>query len=215
MTDTAIAQRRAALRRTGLDADALPDSPLDLFSVWHDDWRATAPHDPAAAVLATTDDRHRPSARWIDLAHVDHGFVLFTAYTSRKSTDLAVHPHAELCFGWLELARQVRVGGVVERLSPLESDDRFASLPRPVQVLAWSTDQRSPLAGRGSVHQRLTEVAGRFEGQEVPRPEFWGGLRLVPDSVEFWQGRSDEVHDRVLYRRPGAGAPWTTEWMSP
>lgn len=212
--DTAIAQKRAALRRTGVDAHALPDSPLDLFTAWHDEWRA-AGRDPAAAVLATADDRHRPSARWIDLARLDHGFVFFTSYTSRKSTDLAVHPVAELCFGWLDLARQVRVGGSVERLSPPDSDDHFASLPRPVQLLTWATDQRSPRAGRDSVHTRLAEVNGRFDGQEIPRPPTWGGLRLIPDTVEFWQGRSDEVHDRVLYRRPGERAPWTTEWISP
>ncbi|WFE37415.1 pyridoxal 5'-phosphate synthase [Micromonospora sp. WMMD998] len=197
-------QQAEGPRRIGTD-------PLRQFQEWRAEWVARSPADPAAAVLATVGPDGRPSARYVDLARVDTGFVFFTGYRSRKATDLAVSPYAELCFGWLETSRQVRVAGPVERLDPLSSDEYYSRLPRPVQLLAWSTDQRSvldePLTGRIAATER------RFAGQEIPRPTQWGGLRLLPESIEFWQGGPADVPERLRYRRTEDG--WTGERIAP
>ncbi|MCZ7421220.1 pyridoxal 5'-phosphate synthase [Verrucosispora sp. WMMA2121] len=185
--------------------------PLRRFQDWRADWVARCPADPAAVVLATVGPDGRPTARYVDLARVDTGFVFFTSYRSRKATDLAVHPYAELCFGWLETSRQVRVNGPVERLDPLASDEYYSRLPRPVQLLAWSTDQRSVLDE--PLTDRIVATERRFAGQEIPRPTQWGGLRLLPEQIEFWQGGPAGAPERLRYRRTGDG--WAGERIAP
>ncbi|WP_434740116.1 pyridoxine/pyridoxamine 5'-phosphate oxidase [Micromonospora sp. SH-82] len=196
-----------------LDLTTVDDDPLRRLRSWYDQWRAGGHAAPDAAVLATVDPQGRPAARHVDVARLDDGVVFFTGLHSAKAVDLAANPNAELCFGWLAAGRQVRVGGTVERLDPLTDDDHFSRLPRPVQVLAWASDQRSTLTDRDDLRTRITEVADRFAGQEVPRPEAWGGLRLVPDRVEFWQGHPHDAPDRLRYRRDGDS--WTGERVSP
>jgi len=209
------AQLRARHRREGIEPDGLADDPLEHFRAWHAEWQAVEPHDAAAAVLATSDANHRPTVRTVDIARVDDGFVFLTSYGSRKGLNLAVNPWAALSFLWLELDRQVEVGGWVERLAAVESDAFFALQPRPLQLLAWASDQSRELDDRALLDERLAEADDRFDGQEIPRPRSWGGLRLVPDELEFWQGRAAGLNDRVRYRRAGPDEPWARRRLSP
>jgi pyridoxamine 5'-phosphate oxidase len=192
-------------------------NPLAQFHEWHTEWSSRNITDPAAgaAVLATADATGRPSARLVDIARVDHGFVFFTNYNSRKGTDLASNSLAALCFAWLALSRQVRIEGAVERLTDVESDTFFATLPHSMQLLSWASDQRQPITGQDILAQRLAEVECRFAGQEVPRSRHWGGYRLVPDSIEFWQGQGDVHTERLCYRHPVTDAEWVFERLMP
>ncbi|WP_440071898.1 pyridoxamine 5'-phosphate oxidase [Streptosporangium sp. OZ121] len=203
----------ASYRREGVEPSELESDPLAQFRRWHDEWLAAARPASSSAVLATADDAGRPSARWVDVAYVDHGFVFFTDHGSRKGADLAVNPRAALCFGWLEVGRQVRVEGEAARIPDVESDAFFAALPRGIQSLAWATDQRRIVNGGQELRESLAEVGERFSGQEVPRPVHWGGYRLVPGEVEFWQRRADEVQDRFRYSREGGG--WRIDQVAP
>jgi pyridoxamine 5'-phosphate oxidase len=214
-TATDLPTVRARLRREGLDRAALVDDPIDQFRQWRADWAATGPYDPDAAVLATADAEGRPSARWVDVADVDHGFVFLTDHGSRKALDLAVNPRAGLTFGWLEMERQVRVDGTVTRLTDVESDVLFARLPRPVQLLVWATRQSSALPDPEELRSARRKAERRFAGQEVPRGRHWGGYRLVPDEVEFWQGRLDGVQDRFRYLRTADEPGWRIERLAP
>lgn len=209
----------AALRehygQRGLDRADVADDPLTQFDRWFDEWTATEPYDPSAVALATADRAGRPSVRFVLLKGVDHGFVFFTNYASRKGQELAVNPQASLCFGWIGLERQVRVAGSVERVSEAESDDYFASRPRGSQVGAWASKQSRPVPDRVTLERRWTETDERFPADDVPRPPCWGGYRLVPDEVEFWQGRRDRLHDRLRYTRPEPGAAWAIQRLQP
>ncbi|MGP4024141.1 pyridoxamine 5'-phosphate oxidase [Actinomadura sp. 3N407] len=191
----------------------LPTDPLRQFLRWQDEWRAANAQMPDSAVLATADHHGRPSARWVDVAYVDHGFVYFTNHASRKASDVAVNPVAALCFGWLDKGRQVRAEGPVSRLDEVESDAHFATLPRSIQLLAWSSDQCAEIGDRRVVRERFDAERDRFAGQEVPRPGHWGGYRLTPEEMEFWQRRADEIQDRLRYRRREDG--WRVVRVAP
>lgn len=196
------------------ELEEAPADPLDRFRAWHGEWAATGPPDPAAAVLATVGRDGRPSARYVNVVRVDHGFVFFTDHRTRKAVDLTANPAAALCFGWLGQDRQVRVEGAVERLPGDECDERFAGLPRAVQVVLWASDGHSAVAGRDAVLARAAEVGRRFGDGPVPRPPAWGGYRLVPEVVEPWEGRDDHVHDRVRFTR-AAGGTWSVVRVAP
>jgi pyridoxamine 5'-phosphate oxidase len=215
MTETADTQAASA-STSAIHAETL-DNPLAQFHEWHAQWSSGNITDPAAAaaVLATADAAGRPSARLVDIARVDHGFVFFTNYDSRKGTDLANNPLAALCFAWLTLGRQIRVEGAVERLTDVESDTFFATLSDCVQLLSWASDQRQTITDQDVLAQRLAEVDRRFAGQEIPRSRHWGGYRLVPDSIEFWQGQGDVHTERLRYRRPDADTEWIFERLMP
>ena len=165
--------------------------------------------------LATATPDGRPSARMVLLKGVDaRGFAFFTNYESRKGAELAANPRAALVFFWVQLERQVRVEGRVERLSAEESDAYFASRPEGSQLGAWASQQSAVLPDRGPLEARYEELRAQYEGQEVPRPTFWGGFRVVPETVEFWQGRVNRLHDRLRYRRQDDGS-WVIERLSP
>jgi pyridoxamine 5'-phosphate oxidase len=170
--------------------------------------------DTAPAALATSDRAGRPSVRMVLLRGADaRGFAFFTNYASRKAVDLAENPRAALCIHWPSLEEQIRIEGPVERLPDDESDEYFATRARGSQLGAWASDQSQILPSRGTLEERYLEVARRFEGSPVTRPPFWGGFRIVPDRIEFWQGRTDRLHDRLVYLRDGEA--WRTERLYP
>jgi pyridoxamine 5'-phosphate oxidase len=177
--------------------------------------RATAARiDPVPVALATVGAGGRPSVRIVLMRHVDErGFVFHTNYGSRKALELADNPNAALCFHWPELEEQIRIEGPVEKLSSGESDDYFNGRPRGSQLGAWASDQSAELPSRDALEARVREVAQRFEGRPIPRPPFWGGYRIVPHRVEFWYGRPDRLHDRIVYVRDGKA--WRTMRLYP
>jgi pyridoxamine 5'-phosphate oxidase len=169
--------------------------------------------EPNAMVLATADADCRPSARTVLLKGVDEGgFVLYTNLESRKGLDALANPNAALVFDWLELGRQVVVTGAIERLTDEESDTYFATRPRGSQIGAHASDQSRAIASRDELDSACAEVARRYP-DAVPRPPHWGGLRVVPDAVEFWQGRPNRLHDRLRFRR--TGGDWVVERLAP
>jgi pyridoxamine 5'-phosphate oxidase len=170
--------------------------------------------DTTPVALATADNRGRPSVRMVLLRGVDdRGFVFHTNYASRKGRELDENPHAALCFHWPTLDEQIRIEGPVERLPADESDAYFAGRPRGSQLGAWSSPQSQLMDGRETLERYIRDTEARFEGQPVPRPPFWGGFRIRHERVEFWTGRQDRLHDRVVYTRDGDA--WTIERLFP
>lgn len=170
--------------------------------------------DTAPASLATADPQGRPSARIVLVRAVDQrGFVFHTNYSSRKGRELDANGHAALCFYWPTLDEQIRIEGRVERLAADESDAYFDSRPRGSQLGAWASAQSDVLPSRETLEQHYREIEKRFEGQQVPRPPFWGGYRIVPSQIEFWYGRPDRLHDRLRYTRGEGG--WQIERLYP
>jgi pyridoxamine 5'-phosphate oxidase len=170
--------------------------------------------DTAPVALATADASGRPSVRMVLLRGADeHGFVFHTNYTSRKARELTENPHAAICVHWHAIEEQIRIEGTVERLDDRASDDYFASRPRGSQIGAWASRQSEALDSRETLEEVYRAVERRFHGGPVPRPPFWGGFRLIPDRIEFWFGRADRLHDRLLYLREGNG--WRVERLYP
>jgi pyridoxamine 5'-phosphate oxidase len=201
--------------RTGflLESDVDPD-PLEQFRRWFAEAADAGIRAPEAMALATANAIGAPSARMVLLKSVDeHGFVFFTGYVSRKAGELDANPRAALLFYWDPLGRQVRIEGEVERVGEVESDAYFATRPRGAQLAASASQQSKVLSGREELDLRVAELGARYSGRDVPRPEHWGGYRLVPEMYEFWQHRDDRLHDRLRYRREGDG--WKIERLSP
>jgi pyridoxamine 5'-phosphate oxidase len=170
--------------------------------------------DTAPVALATSDRNGRPSVRMVLLRGVDErGFVFHTNYNSRKARELFENPQASLCLHWDALEEQIRIDGRVEQLPDAESDAYFAGRPRGSQLGAWCSNQSAVLASRETLEQEYRETEVRFEGKPIPRPPFWGGFRIVPDQIEFWFGRPDRLHDRLLYVRTADG--WSIQRLYP
>jgi pyridoxamine 5'-phosphate oxidase len=198
----------------GLSEAALDPDPIVEFGRWFAAVIEAGAPDPNAMILATADAHGMPSARTVLLKAVDQrGFVFYTNRTSRKGCDLAANPRAALVFPWFAVRRQVTVSGAVEVVADEEADAYFASRPRASQLGAWASRQSAVIADRATLDGWLENVAARFDGGPVPRPPFWGGYRVVPTELEFWQGRADRLHDRLRYRRDGG--EWNVARLAP
>ena len=195
------------------ETDLLPD-PLAQFGRWLADAEGAGLVEPTAMALGTVAADGRPSVRIVLFKGLhEGGFTFYTNYDSRKGAELAERPLAALTFWWDKLERQGRIEGRVERVPRELSDHYFHSRPRGSQIGAYTSRQSQVLPQRQALDTRLAETAQRFEGQDIPLPEWWGGYKLVPEAIEFWQGRLNRVHDRLVYRREGSG--WRVERLEP
>ena len=214
MTDFDLAALRKDYALSSLsEADVDPD-PVRQFDRWFADALTAQVLEPNAMTLATASRDGVPSARIVLLKGVDaNGFVFFTDYRSRKGAELSENPLAALTFLWKEIERQVRVSGAVSRVSAAESESYYRSRPLGSRLGAWASHQSAVISSRTDLEHRLHEVTERFGAGDVPLPPHWGGFRLLPDEIEFWQGRTNRLHDRLRYRREESG--WAIERLSP
>ena len=209
-----LSRLREAYEVAGLEEADLADDPVAQFQQWFAEVEAAGYWEPNAMVLSTVAADGSPSARNVLLKRVDErGFVLFTNYTSDKASEMEATHRAALTFSWTELRRQVRVVGDAQRLTDEESDRYWTTRPRGSQLGAWSSDQSAVVADRATLERAFAEQQERWASREVERPDHWGGYRVRPDTVEFWQGRPDRLHDRLRYRRGQDG--WVVERRAP
>jgi pyridoxamine 5'-phosphate oxidase len=209
-----IADLRREYARARLDEATVDPNPVAVFGRWFDEALKAKVLEANAMTLATAGQDGAPSARIVLLKGVDeHGFVFFTDYRSRKGEELEHNPQAALVFYWPELERQVRITGRTETISREDSEAYFRTRPRGSRIGAWGSHQSQVIPNRTVLEKQVSEVERKYPGDEVPLPPYWGGFRVIPDAIEFWQGRESRLHDRIRYVRDSGG--WRIERLSP
>jgi pyridoxamine 5'-phosphate oxidase len=212
---SSLADLRKNYSLGSLDAADVDRNPIRQFDAWFAQAVEAQLPEPNTMTLATVDSRGRPSARIVLIKGVDErGFVFFTNYESRKGRELAENPFASLLFYWIELERQVRIEGTVVKTSAEESDTYFHSRPLGSRIGAWASEQSQVIESRAALEAREKEISAQY-GEHPPRPPHWGGYRLIPDAIEFWQGRPSRLHDRLRYTRTSDNGDWQIARLSP
>lgn len=210
-----LAELRQNYSLGGLSEAEAGDEPFSLFRTWLEQAIAAPLPEPNAFILATADSHGIPSARMVLLKALDdRGFTCFTNYDSRKANEMAVNPHVALVFPWHAIERQVRIEGTIEKVTAEESDDYFAHRPLGSRLGAWASAQSAVIPDREFLERRHAELMEQYPDGNVPRPPNWGGYRVLPTAIEFWQGRPSRLHDRILFTRQPDGT-WKKERLSP
>jgi pyridoxamine 5'-phosphate oxidase len=213
-----LSQFRREYLRGGLSRTSLNRAPVTQFTEWFEQARKTEITDPTAMILATVSRDGQPSQRTVLLKYYDEkGFVFFTNFDSRKASEIKDNSKVSLLFAWLELERQVMINGIASRISAAESAKYFMSRPKESQMAAWVSSQSSPLTSRQILMQKFEEMKRKIGEGKVPLPSFWGGYRVVPLEIEFWQGRKNRLHDRFLYSKKSDSNSndWSIERLAP
>jgi pyridoxamine 5'-phosphate oxidase len=215
-----MSQNIADLRReytlTGLHENEVMPDPLKQFERWFSEAMSAQLPEPNAMHISTVDENCRPSSRIVLLKELDQkGFVFYTNYHSQKGRNIAINPNVTLTFFWVDLERQVRIEGEAEKVSEQESDEYFAIRPRGSQIGAWVSHQSERVPNREILEEKKIAYEKEFSGKTVPRPPHWGGYRVIPNRIEFWQGRPSRLHDRIVYELDFEGEIWTTGRLSP
>jgi len=209
-----LQEMRTEYIQATLDESTVPTDPFLLFEIWFAQAVETQVKDPNSMILATSSKDNIPNIRTVLLKIFDEkGFVFFTNYNSKKAKEIAQNPHVALEFLWLDLERQVRVIGTCEKISTSESMSYFMKRSRGSQIGAWVSEQSSVISSRKILQMQIEKMKQKFANGAVPLPDFWGGYRVIPSQIEFWQGRANRLHDRILYTRDNGG--WSIQRLAP
>jgi pyridoxamine 5'-phosphate oxidase len=216
LSQSSIAHIRKDYIQATLDEADLGVDPFSFFRKWFNEADLAQVNEVNAMTLATVDEQSKPHARIVLLKAIDDkGFTFFTNYTSNKGKNIAANPNAALVFFWPELERQVRIEGIIEQVTPAESDEYYLNRPRGSRLGAWASPQSSVIESRAVLEENEQQFLKHFEGKEIHRPEHWGGYRLVPNRIEFWQGRASRLHDRICFELETGQSQWNKFRLAP